>query len=280
MKNLKNIIIFLSFFFLETSFFFQRNNSFLTHRKSVSAIDNTDDKLRTIKNDAFIRGEKLKYRMHYGFINAGEATIQITDENKQIGERNTFHAIGIGYSTGAFDWFFKVRDRFESYIDEEAIIPWLFIRRCNEGGYIINQNQIYNNYKNTVDSDEKKFDLPENIQDMLSAFYYARTIDFSNIKTDDILEIQCFMDNEVWPLKIKYVCKEIIKTDIGKIRCMKFRPVVQKGRIFKREEDMNAWITDDKNKIPVRAEAKILVGSISMDLIEYSGLANPLVLEK
>ena len=238
------------------------------------------DSLRKIKNESFKRGETLKYRLHYGFINAGEAILQITDENKQIAGRNTLHAIGIGYSISTFDWFFKVRDRYETYMDEDAIIPWVFIRRSNEGGYIINQNQVYNHFKNVVDSDGKKFDVPENIQDMLSAFYYARTINFSNAKEGDIFEFPCFVDNEIWPLKIKYVGKETIKSDVGKIRCIKFRPVVQKGRIFKNEEDLNAWISDDKNKIPIRAQANILVGSIKMDLTAYSGLANELALVK
>ena len=236
------------------------------------------DSLRTQKNEAFKRGEVLKYRMHYGFINAGEAILKITDETKEIGGRKTFHAVGIGYTVSSFDWFFMVRDKYETYIDEEAIVPWLFIRRCNEGGYKIEQNQIYNQYKNTVDSDGKKFDVPENVQDMLSAFFYARTIDFSNAKVGDVFEIPCFVDDEIWPLKIKYVGKETIKSDIGKIRCLKFRPIVQKGRVFKKEEDMNAWISDDKNKIPIRAEARILVGSIKMDLTAYSGIANDLAL--
>ncbi|MEK6616930.1 MAG: DUF3108 domain-containing protein [Bacteroidota bacterium] len=238
------------------------------------------DSLRTIKNEAFKRGEILKYRMHYGFINAGEIIMQVLDENKKIGERNTLHVVGLGYTNSSFDWFFKVRDKYESYLDEEAIIPWLFIRRVNEGGYKINQNQIYNHYKNTVDSDGKSFDTPDNVQDMISAFYYARTIDFSTAKEGDVFEFPCFVDNEVWPLKIKYMGKETIKSDIGKIRCIKFRPIIQKGRVFKKEEDMNAWISDDKNRIPVRAEAKIAVGSVKMDITEYSGLANPLALEK
>ena len=238
------------------------------------------DSLLTIKNEAFKRGEILKYRMHYGFINAGEIIMQVLDENKKIGERNTLHVVGLGYTNSSFDWFFKVRDKYESYLDEEAIIPWLFIRRVNEGGYKINQNQIYNHYKNTVDSDGKSFDTPDNVQDMISAFYYARTIDFSTAKEGDVFEFPCFVDNEVWPLKIKYMGKETIKSDIGKIRCIKFRPIIQKGRVFKKEEDMNAWISDDKNRIPVRAEAKIAVGSVKMDITEYSGLANPLALEK
>src|ERR1035437_442011 len=253
-------------------------------REGLSSLDTVPRgnkaKLRSQKNEAFKRGEVLTYRMHYGFINAGEIVMQVLDENKKVGERNTLHVVGIGYTTGSFDWFFMVRDKYESYIDEDAIIPWLFIRRVNEGGYKIEQNQIFSHYKNTMDMDGKKFDVPENVQDMISSFYYALTIDFSNAKEGDVFEFPCFVDDQVWPLRIKYMGKETIKSDIGKIRCIKFHPVVQKGRVFKKEEDMNAWISDDKNRIPIRAEAKIAVGSVKMDLTEYSGLANPLALEE
>src|ERR1051326_1063410 len=213
--------------------------------------------LRSCKNEAFKRGETLKYRMHYGFINAGEIVLQVMDENKKIGDRNTFHVVGLGYTNSSFDWMFLVRDRYETYIDEDALVPWLFIRRVNEGGYKINQNYIFSQYKNSVDADGKKYDVPDGIQDMTSAFFYARTIDFSNAKEGDIFEFPCFVDGQVWPLKIKYAGKETIKSDIGKIRCIKFHPVIQTGRIFKHEEDLNAYISDDKNRIPIRAEAKI-----------------------
>lgn len=271
MKNL--IIAFFSFLL------FLGLSAFIFHKPETPFQEGMRiDGLRIQKNEAFKRGEKLTYRMHYGFINAGEVVMEVTDENKLIGGRNTFHVVGIGYTNSSFDLFFQVRDKYESYIDEEAILPWLFIRRVNEGGYKISQNQVYSQFKNSVDSDGKKFDVPENVQDMTSAFYYARTIDFTNAKEGDIFEFPCFVDNETWPLKIKYLGKETIKADIGKIRCIKFCPVVQKGRIFKKEEDMTAWISDDKNRVPIRAEAKVLVGSIKMDLTDYSGLANPLAL--
>lgn len=216
--------------------------------------------------------------MHYGFINAGEVVMHVLEENKLIGGRSTLHIVGIGETNSSFDLFYKVRDRYESYVDEKAIVPWLFIRRVQEGGYKKSENLIFNNFKKTVDNNGQLFDVPENVQEMTSAFYYARTIDFTNAKEGDIFEFPCFVDDEVWPLKIKYIGKETIKADIGKIRCIKFCPVVQKGRIFKKEEDMIAWISDDKNRIPVRAEAKVLVGAIKMDLTAYSGLANPLAL--
>jgi hypothetical protein len=235
-----------------------------------------EPKLRVMQNKAFKRGEILKYRIHYGWIDAGEAIIQVTDEKPVIDGRSAFHVIGIGYSKGSFDWFYRVRDKYESYIDEEAIVPWKFIRRVNEGGYIINQDYKFNHYKKTVDANGVNYNTPENVQDMISSFYYARNIDFSQAKKGDIFTISSFVDKEVFDLKIKFVGRETIRTDLGKIKCLKFHPVVQKGRIFKTEDDLNVWISDDANHIPIKAEAKIIVGAISMDLLQYVNTATPL----
>jgi len=235
--------------------------------------------LRTIKNESFKRGEVLKFRLHYGIIDAGTAEVSITDENKQLHDRNTFHVVGIGKSIGAFDPFFKVRDRYESFIDADAIAPVVFIRRVNEGGFKINQDQVYDHEKKKVISNGTYYDVPEYTQDMISAFYYARTLDMSNAKVGDIFSLKSFIDNEIWELKIKFMGKETISTDVGKVRCLKFRPIVQKGRVFKKSEDLNVWISDDKNHIPVRAQADVLIGSVKMDLTGYSNLANPLNLQ-
>ena len=233
--------------------------------------------LRTLKETAFKRGEVLNYRIHYGFIDAATASIEVKNENTLIGGRSTFHIVGIGVTKSSFDWFFKVRDRYETYLDEQALVPWLFIRRVNEGGYIINQNMVFNQIKHTVNSNGKIFNVIPNIQDMLSSFYYARCFDFSNAKKGDLFDVPSFVDNKLFNLQIKFIKRETIKTDFGKIKCLVFVPVLQTGRIFKNEEDMKVWITDDDNHIPIRAEAQILVGSIKMDLQSYSGLANPIL---
>jgi hypothetical protein len=232
--------------------------------------------MREHKNEAFQKGEVLKFRLHYGIIDAGTATLEVKNEEKKFGDRSAYHIVGTGETKGAFDWFFKVRDRYETYIDEKAIAPWVFIRRVDEGGYKINQNYVFNHYKKSVNADGKNFEIPQYAQDMLSSFYYARCLDFSNAKPGQIFSMESFMDNEVYPVKIRYIGREIITTSLGTFRCIKFRPVVQTGRVFKKEEDLNVWITDDKNHIPVRAQAEILVGSIKMDLLEYKNLANPL----
>jgi hypothetical protein len=232
--------------------------------------------LPMMNNGAFKRGEALSFRVHYGIIDAGVATLKVTDEEKELGGRKTFHVVGIGVSKGTFDWFFKVRDRYETYIDEKALVPWLFVRRVSEGGYQCSQDYIFNHFNQKVNvGDGKTFNIEPNMQDMLSAFYQARNLDLSNAKPGDLFSLKCFVDNEIWPLQIKFIGRETVETDAGTFKCLKFRPIVQKGRVFKKEEDLNVWISDDKNHIPVKGQADILVGSIKMELTEYSGLANP-----
>ncbi len=236
--------------------------------------------LRTIKNVAFQRGEVLKFRIHYGFIDAGEAILEVKKDVRTFAGRDCYHVVGTGRTLGAFDWFFKVRDRYESVIDEQSMIPWLFIRRVDEGGYKINQNVSFNHYKDSATSEKATIAIPENTQDIVSAFYYARTIDFTNAKVGDQYEITGYLDDATLPLNLKFLGREELKTKKGTFRCVKLRPMLQEGRVFKEQEDMTVWISDDKNRIPIRVQTNILIGSIKMDLTDYENLLNPPALVK
>ncbi len=237
--------------------------------------------LRKIEGEAFKTGEMLRYRVHYGFIDAGEASLSINNTYDTLGGRLCYHIIGLGTSSSILDPFFKVRDRYESIIDKQALVPWLFIRRVDEGGYIINENVVFNHYRNTATSEKGTFTIPDNIQDLVSSFYYARSLNFKNAKPGDVFRIQAFLDNEVIPLNLKFLGREKIKSKKGFFNCLKFSPMLQEGRVFKDEEDMTVWISDDGNKIPVRVQAEILVGSIKMDLSDYSGLLHePAIVKK
>jgi hypothetical protein len=239
--------------------------------------DSTQKELPEVKNKAFKRGEVLSFRMHYGIIDAGIATLTVTDEEKEFAGRKTYHVVGVGESKGTFDFFFKVRDRYETYVDEKAIIPWFFIRRVSEGGYSITQDYVFNHYTQKVNvGSDGVFDIQPNMQDMLSSFYYARTMDLTNAKPGDIFTLNCFMDKEIYPLKIKFIGRENVEIKLGTFKCLKFRPIVQKGRVFKHEEDLNVWLTDDDNHIPIKGQADVLVGSIKLELTNYSNLANPI----
>jgi hypothetical protein len=227
------------------------------------------------ENSAFKAGEILSYRLHYGIIDAGVAVLEVKPDIMTVSGRNVYHIVGNGYSKGSFDWFFKVRDRYETFIDKDALLPWMFVRRVNEGGYIINQDYKFNHYVNKVDvGNGEKIDIPPGTHDMISAFYAARNLDFSNAKEGDVFTVNSIVDKEMWPLKMRYVGKETITCDLGTYKCIKFRPIVQKGRIFKNEEDLNVWITDDKNHVPIRAQAKLLIGSVKLDITGVKNLAN------
>ncbi len=236
---------------------------------------NDFDVLPSHTNVAFKEGEVLTYRMHYGIVKAGVAILEVKPDILDINSRKVYHIVCNGYTTGSTDWFYKVRDRYETYMDKDALLPWMFVRNVNEGGYKFNQNYAFNHYTKKVDvGGGEKFDVPIGVQDMVSAFYSARNLDLSNAKEGDLFTLNCFLDKEIWPLKIKFVGKETIETDIGKYRCLKFRPIVQKGRVFKKEEDLNVWVTDDKNHIIMRAQANVIIGSVKMDITSVKNLAN------
>lgn len=236
----------------------------------------------SVSNNSFQAGEKLRYRITYGFMDAGEAVLEVKSTTKKgSGSRELLHVVGTGRTLGGFNAFYKVDDKYESYIDKKGVFPWQFVRRVDEGGYKINQDYTFKHDKLKVDNGAgKEFTVPMAIQDMISSFYYARTLNFKNMKKGDTFEFKCFMDDQIWPLKVKYVGDEVIHIRKGKFKCKKFVPVVQTGRYFKSENDVNFWVTDDENRIPILVKAKIPVGTVKLHLVEWSGLKHDLVKEK
>ncbi|MFT5336764.1 MAG: hypothetical protein ACJAY8_001466 [Sphingobacteriales bacterium] len=235
------------------------------------------DSLRVLPQTAFQVGEELQFILHYGFINAGKATLRIEKGEKKYYGRPTYHIIGEGKTMGATDWFFKVRDKYETHIDQAGIFPWEFNRRVNEGGYKIKQDYYFEHHQGTVKDNKKKaYPLEAGMQDMLSAFYYARTLDFESANFGDTFDIISFVDGERFPMQIKLIGREKVSTKVGKFDCYRFTPMVQEGRVFKGEEDLSVWITADGNHIPVLVEAEVLIGSVRMELSGYKNLRNPI----
>lgn len=247
----------------------------ITQPKQVALADQPIVDLPSVNQSAFKIGEKLTYRLHYGFVDAGEATVEVKATDYTRLGREFFHVVGKGRSLGAFSWFFKVKDRYESYMDQESLMPWRFVRRIEEGKYKKSQDYVFYQHRKAVDNGQGQvYEIPVGAQDMISSFFYARTLDFTHIQEGDTFVIQTFMDDELFDLKVKFLGKETVSLRKGKFRCMKFVPVVQEGRIFKDSEDLQVWITDDENKIPILAKANLMVGSIKMEVVKYEGLAH------
>jgi len=237
------------------------------------------------KEDAFDTGEYFKFRIHYGIVNAGYATLEVKDAT--VNNKKVFHAVGKGYTTGMSKFFFKVEDLYESYFDKQTGEPYRYIRKIDEGGYTKNQEGIFNQSENRVlvkdykRKTEKTILLTDNVQDIVSSFYYLRNHpNIDKLKSGESITIDMFFDEEITKFKLKYVGRQDITTKFGTVSTMVFKPMVQTGRVFKEKESLTLWISDDNNKVPVRIKADLAVGSLKADLDEYKGLKNPFKVKK
>lgn len=231
-----------------------------------------------LRNSTTQAGESITFHVFYNvaglYVNAGTASFTNTVE--RLNGKPVFHVVGDGKTNSNYDWIFKVRDRYESYIDTASMQPVKFIRNVNEGGYKKYENITFNNTANTAVTTDGVFKVPNCVQDVLSSIYYARNIDFSRYKVNDKIPFSMFLDNEVYNMYIRYLGKEEIKTRYGKFMAIKFRPLLVKGTIFEGGEKMTVWVSDDANKIPIRIESPIIVGTVKVDMMSYKNLKYPL----
>ncbi len=254
------------------------------------AADSTVTKdFRKISQKAFKPGEKLTFEISYGFVNAGEAVMEIDKNYQTINGRKCYDIRFYVNSSSSFEWVYKVRDFYRTYVDAEGLFPWRFEQHIKEGNYQRDFEAIFDqqNLKAktyTGDKDPKKFegefDIPEYTQDAMSAFYYARTFDYGKMKEGDKISLQNFYKDKTYPLDVRYLGKETIEVPAGEFRCIKVEPLVQEGGLFKSEGSIVVWMTDDERRMPVKVKTKVIIGSIDADLSEYSGLAGPLKSKK
>lgn len=231
------------------------------------------------QDNAFTTGEFFKFRIHYGLVNAGYATLEVKETVRN--NKKVHYVVGKGYTVGMTKFFFKVEDDYQSIFDKETGQPYQYLRKIDEGGYTKNQEGFFNQTKNTVlvkdykNNTEKTFSVTENVQDIVSSFYYLRNHPkIDKLAVGESILIDMFFDDEVFKFKLKYLGKEDIDTKFGTIPTMVFRPYVQSGRVFKEQESLTVWISDDDNKMPIRIKASLAVGSLKADLDGFKGLKN------
>ncbi|SDL66243.1 DUF3108 domain-containing protein [Kriegella aquimaris] len=229
-------------------------------------------------DSAFKPGEWLKFRLHYGWLNASYATLQVN--SKHVDGVPVYHVVGRGETTGFASVFFKVDDTYESYFGKEDGKPYRFVRKIDEGGYKKDYDIVFDHQNDTAVLNDKKnkkkinFTLQDSIQDLISAFYYLRNNYNPEdlVKGEDIKLKMLYDDDGIFNFKLKYLGNEVLRTKYGKVECYKFRPLVQSGRVFKEKESLSLWVSADKNRIPIRIKADLAVGAIKADLDGYNGL--------
>ena len=231
-----------------------------------------------ITNTSFQEGEKLNFRVYYNmgalWVPAGDASFTTTAST--VNGKKAYHVVGDGRTLKSYEWFYKVRDRYETFIDAETMLPLRFVRNVNENGFKIYNNVSFNQKVGKAVSTNGMFDIPKCTQDVLSAIFYARNIDYSKHKVGDKIPFSMFLDDKVYNLYIRNLGKEKITTRYGTFNTIKISPLLIQGTLFKGGEKMAVWVTDDANHIPVRVDSPILVGSVKVDLTGYEKLRNPM----
>ncbi|QQS35172.1 MAG: DUF3108 domain-containing protein [Ignavibacteriales bacterium] len=230
---------------------------------------------RKLENIAFKEGEKLTFDVKYGFVTAGVAVMQIP-KIKRISGRDAYHVTFEVNTVPSFDWIYKVRDRYETYIDVEGLFPWRFEQHIREGGYSRDFSAFFDQRKGKAKTSEGEYEIPKYVNDIVSAFYLARTFDYTPLKLNDRVHLKNFYKDKVYDLDVRYLGKETIEVTAGKFACIIVEPLVQEGGLFKSEGNIIVWLTDDDLRVPVKVKTKVVIGSIDAELTNYEGLAGKL----
>lgn len=242
----------------------------------------------TFTNRTFKDNEVFSYKIYYNWgaiwVAAGEASFSAL--RTELNGQPVYHFIGLGSTYPKYDWFYKVNDKYESFADTLSLKPLRFKREALEGGNYTYDDYVFNQRKKKVYTAAKRNSKPTKLDslsitsctnDVLTAIYYTRCIDFSSYKIKDTIPVTFVLDGEVFPSYVRYLGTEIIHSELlGDVRCIKFRPKLIAGTLFKGGEGMTVWVTDDRNRMPVYVETPILVGTIKVQLLKYSGLRNKL----
>jgi hypothetical protein len=237
-----------------------------------------------IDNFAFQSGEKLTFRGYYnwGFLWVAAGEVKLEVKNESYSDKPAYKIEALGRSLKAFDWFFKLRDTISCYVDTTSLKPFYFDRKTHEGDYIARHEYWFDYDKDQIYSKIRKRQKPEikdtlenkNIcSDIVSVAYYTRNLDFSKYKKKEKIPLRMLIDNEVHNLYIRYKGIENVKLKSGEVyECLKFSPMLVKGHLFKGGEDMTIWVSNDRNRVPIMVEAKVLIGSVKGLLNSYEGL--------
>jgi len=228
------------------------------------------------KEVPFQPGEKLVYRVHYGWLTAGEAVFEVYPKLYVVNGLIAYVFRGSGKTASAFEWFYKVRDYMDTYVDTAQMRSLMYYRYVNEGDFHFVDTVYFDYERMEVRGRKGTFPMVDGVMDMLGAFYYARRLDIRSMPDGTLVPIPVFLDDKIYNLGMKILSREKIKTDLGTFRCIKITPLVVADRVFRGEAEMIMWVTDDENLIPVKITSPLIVGSVSATLVRYENLKYPL----
>ncbi|MCI0920839.1 DUF3108 domain-containing protein [Sphingobacterium rhinopitheci] len=226
-----------------------------------------------LKEPTFKIGEKLSYKLKYGFITAANGVLSVKKSNLELSNKDIFHLDVFGQTSSGYSIFYSVKNQYDSYIDGKNYLPYLYIEDIKENNYRRKEYATFDHKTRTVKGAKGTFksSTPQ-IFDLVSAYYFSRNLDLSTMKIGDYFKLPYFLNDEIADFKVYYAGTEKIKTALGMIDCIKFNPEIKPGRIFKKDSKLYLWVTNDGNRIPVKAKVEILIGSVTMEITAAEGL--------
>lgn len=221
--------------------------------------------------------EKLDYEIYYAFVTGANMTLQ-TEEVTENGQK-LLHLVAKGNTVGLIDKIYHIMEDYESWVDPETLLPKHALKNVVESAEYkryITYNFDHNNH--TVKSSRSgEHKIENDCFDIVAACYKIRTFDLSNVSIGQTFKLNTFFGEENWQLNLKYVGTEDVKiSKFGKIKCYKFVPIVEVSGVFTDKQALKIWISADENKIPIRAQMSLIVGSAKVDIVDYKNLPNPL----
>lgn len=212
-------------------------------------------------------------------ITAGLAEFEIPSM-KRIGGRDSYYITFKVNTLPGFDTFYKVRDRYVTYLDKKGLFPWRFEQHIREGGYKRDFSAFFDQRRGNAKTSEGSYKIPEYVNDIVSAFYLARTFNFADMKPGESVHLENFYKDKVFPLDVVYHGKETIDVEAGTFDCIILEPLVVEGGLFKSEGNIVVWLTDDEVRMPVKVKTKVVVGAIDAELKSFEGLKGKLTAKK
>ena len=225
---------------------------------------------------AFKVGEQLNYKLKYGFFTGAEAHLRVEESEIKFNGKPAYHIIAEGNTAGTFDVFYKVRNRYETFIDKTTLLPYLYTENRHEGNWSHTDKVSFDRAAGKITANKGTYPFHGQVFDFPSAYYFARCLDVSKMRIGEKFNLRYFLEDSIQTLGVTYVGKEKVKCALGTFNCLKFNPTIIPGRIFRKNSKLYLWITDDNNRIPIKAHVEVILGSVTMELTSAKNLKYPL----
>jgi hypothetical protein len=214
----------------------------------------------------FGEGEKLVFSVEYSLVTAGEASLEIRNI-AEINGRPCYRIVSDARTNKFFSTLFKVRDRFESYMDTTSLYSLRYEKHLREGRFKRDESVTFDQNAHTAMYKDKVVPIAPHTQDVLSALYYIRTLP---LEVGQAVSFANHTDGKNYPLIVQVHRRETVTVDAGTFDCLVVEPILRGPAIFSQKGRLTVWITDDRYKMPVLMKSKVIIGHVSAVLKEYT----------